>query len=96
MKSIYLFLVVTALFFSACSTTSHLPEGEVLYTGVKKIEVVDEKNKKQNETALSEVEAALSVAPNNAIFGSNSLRWPFPLGLWMNNWLYKYKYLVKW
>lgn len=91
MKYSYVLILITVLFLASCSTTSHLPEGEILYTGVKKIEVSGEKNKKLDGTALSEVEAALSVPPNNAIFGSNSLRWPLPMGLWINNWLYKYK-----
>lgn len=35
--------------------------------------------------AKSEVEAALAYAPNNAIFGSSSWRFPFPMGLWVYN-----------
>lgn len=36
-------------------------------------------------TAKTEVEAALAYAPNNAFFGSSSLRFPFPSGLWLYN-----------
>ena len=42
-------------------------------------------------TALTEVEAALAYAPNNAIFGSSSLRWPIPFGLWVYNGFEKYQ-----
>ena len=41
--------------------------------------------------ALTEVEAALAYAPNNAIFGSSSMRWPLPLGLWVYNGFVKYQ-----
>lgn len=36
-------------------------------------------------TAKEEVEAALSYAPNNSLFGSSSVRFPFPIGLWTYN-----------
>jgi len=36
-------------------------------------------------TAREEVEAVLAYAPNNALFGSSSLRSPFPVGLWIYN-----------
>ena len=59
----------------------------MLYTGLKKIEVTPETGKKVPEAVGSELTKAVSVAPNNAIFGSPSLRWPFPVGLWVwNNW----------
>lgn len=37
------------------------------------------------ETVRAEVDAALAYAPNAAIFGSSSARWPLPIGLWMYN-----------
>lgn len=42
----------------ACSTTKNLPEGEVLYTGIRKIEVTDKDPSKAGDEALSEVEGA--------------------------------------
>lgn len=36
-------------------------------------------------TAKEEVDAVLAYPPNNAIFGSSSLRSPFPIGLWVYN-----------
>ena len=78
-------------FFTACSTTKNLPEGETLYTGIDKLEVVNEDKTPAGVLALTEVEAALAYAPNNAILGSSSLRWPLPLGLWVYNGFEKYQ-----
>lgn len=72
---------------ASCSTTKRIPEGEMLYTGLKKIEIQPETGQKVPEAVGSELTKAVSVPPNNAIFGSPSLRWPFPVGLWVwNNW----------
>ncbi|MEG0542271.1 MAG: hypothetical protein RR528_08080, partial [Angelakisella sp.] len=57
----------------------------MLYTGVKKIEVAAEDKTTAGINTLSEVEAALSYPPNNALLGSSSLRIPFPFGLWVYN-----------
>ncbi|MDR1202150.1 MAG: BamA/TamA family outer membrane protein [Tannerellaceae bacterium] len=70
---------------SACSTTKNLPEGEVLYTGIKKIEVAGLNHTKAEDNAIEEIESALSYPPNNALFGSSSERYPFPVGLWIYN-----------
>ena len=76
---------------TACSTTKNLPEGEILYTGIDKLEVLNEDETPAGVTALTEVEAALAYAPNNAIFGSSTMRWPFPVGLWVYNDFVKYQ-----
>lgn len=73
------------LFFVSCSTTKNLPEGEVLYTGIKKIDVTHEDKTNAGKDALAEVEAALNYPPNNALLGSSSIRVPFPFGLWVYN-----------
>ena len=72
-------------FLSACSTTSNLPEGEVLYAGIKEIKYSDKKNTYAESFALTEVEAALAYAPNGSFMGSSSIRTPFPIGLWIHN-----------
>ena len=77
--------VFFAFLLAACSTTSNLSEGEVLYTGIKKITVLDEKDTEAEEEALTEVEAALAYAPNGSFMGSSSVRTPFPIGLWVYN-----------
>ena len=56
-------LLFVAFFTAACSTTSHLPEGEVLYTGIKQTKIHDAKNTYDESVALTEVEAALAYAP---------------------------------
>ena len=92
MKIKYIWLlVVGCIFWSACSTTKNLPEGEVLYTGIDKLEVLNEDKSPAGITALAEVEAALAYAPNNAIFGSSTMRWPLPVGLWIYNDFVKYQ-----
>lgn len=77
--------------FVSCSTTKNLPEGEILYTGIEKMEVVNEDKTEAGITALTEVEAALAYAPNNAIMGSSTMRWPMPIGLWIYNDFVKYQ-----
>ncbi|MDR0749757.1 MAG: BamA/TamA family outer membrane protein [Tannerellaceae bacterium] len=69
----------------ACSTTKNLPEGETLYTGIKKIEIASPNQTKATDKAVEEIESALSYPPNNALFGSSSRRYPFPAGLWIYN-----------
>lgn len=133
--------------FVSCSTTAHLPEGEVLYTGVEDIyfgETAQQKlmrkkaSKKKEEGVIKaideaytnverllngqtpgdgqtpsleelteferdslreeqlmlelaksevreEVEAVLSIAPNNSLMGSARHRFPLPIGLWFYN-----------
>ena len=83
--------------FISCSTTRNLPTDEVLYTGVKKFEILNDSTCAESNEALSEVEAALSYAPNNSIFGSTSYRFPFPFGIWIYNaWVNHQKGLGKW
>ena len=95
MKKLFLFLILCVLV--GCSTTKHLPPGEVLYTGQKPIVVEQRSETPVGQTALEEVEAALAAAPNNALLGSSRIRIPFPLGLWVYNGFSKYeKGLGKW
>ncbi|MDL2265357.1 BamA/TamA family outer membrane protein [Parabacteroides sp. OttesenSCG-928-G21] len=88
---------VLLLVLSGCSTTKNLPEGETLYTGIKKLEIVDPDRSKEGDAALQEVEGALSYPPNNSLFGSSTTRIPFPVGLWIYNGFQKYnKGIGKW
>ncbi|MDH6341417.1 hypothetical protein M2480_000169 [Parabacteroides sp. PFB2-12] len=83
--------------FTSCSVTKHLPEGEVLYTGIKATEVVDPDPSREGDAAMQEVEGALAYAPNNALFGSSTTRIPIPFGLWIYNGFKKYqKGVGKW
>lgn len=80
-----LFILMITFLFTACSTTKNLPEGQVLYTGIKKIEVTAEDKTRAGQDALEEVEGALAYPPNNALLGSSSIRVPLPFGLWIYN-----------
>ena len=100
MKRIIPFILpvfIIAMWCTGCSTTRNLEEGEKLYTGIKKIEVVNDSNSNVSNNAIEEVEAALAYPPNNAIFGSSSYRTIFPFGLWTYNaWVNHQKGLGKW
>ena len=86
MKRLSTLIPLCLLFLlAACSTTKNLPEGEILYTGIKQIEVAQPDESKEGEEALAEINAALAYPPNNALLGSSSIRLPFPFGLWMYN-----------
>lgn len=91
MMEITLWMALSCLFVTSCSTTRNLPEGEILYTGIDKLEVLNEDKTEAGALALEEVEAALAYAPNNAIFGSSSMQWPLPIGLWVYNGFEKYQ-----
>lgn len=82
-SQIRLFLLL--LLATSCSTTRNLPEGEILYTGISRIEVSGPADSVYRETVAEELEAALAYPPNNAILGSSSYRFPFPMGLWIYN-----------
>lgn len=82
----YWILSVCIVFsFTQCSTTKHLPEGEILYTGIKKIQIENRDKSPKGGATLDEVKAAISMAPNNSFMGSASMRTPFPVGLWLYN-----------
>ena len=73
---------------SACSTTKRIPDGEYLYTGVKKFTIKPTDHEKLPEGMVSDLKEAINVAPNNPMpFLSPYVRIPFPIGLWVyNNW----------
>lgn len=73
------------LLCTACSTTKNLPAGEVLYTGIEKMELLSPSGDPILPEARSQVESALEAAPNNALLGSSTIRVPFPFGLWIYN-----------
>lgn len=76
-----------ALLMAACSTTRRIPEGEQLYVGLKDVDIHAPEGQKVPRGVSSQIEEAVAVPPNNAIFKSPKYRWPFPLGLWVyNNW----------
>lgn len=90
-KSIILYMIAFISLVS-CSTTGHLPKGDVLYTGQKKMIIQESSNTKTGAMCMEEVNAVLAKAPNNSFLGSSTMRFPIPTGLWMYNVLYKYEY----
>lgn len=83
--------------FVSCSITRNLPEDEVLYRGIQEIQVQNQDNTTAGDAAYTEAEAALACKPNNSFFGSSSLKWPFPVGLWIyNDFVYAKKKIGKW
>ncbi|MGN0047831.1 MAG: BamA/TamA family outer membrane protein [Bacteroides sp.] len=83
--------IIGILLLTSCSTTKHLPEGEILYTGQKPMIVLNRSTSSVGETTLEEVEAALATAPNNSFLGSSTMRTPFPIGLWFYNGFQQYE-----
>lgn len=78
--------VIIVVATAACSTTRRIPADEILYTGVKKIQIDTPKGATQAPGLASDVKDAVNVAPNNSLI-SPYIRYPFPLGLWVyNNW----------
>lgn len=84
----YISLAFVAL-LASCSTTSHLPEGEVLYTGVHRIEHQFLGDSTGVQAADPEIQAAvaktLEVLPNSAFLGSAYKQSKMPWGLWIYN-----------
>ena len=86
MRNAYIHIIMcSALVLASCSTTSNLPEGEVLYTGMKEIKYEDPGSGDDFITLQEEVEAALACAPNGALLGSSYYRSPLQLKLWIYN-----------
>lgn len=87
MKSLRLIIpIVSALLISACSTTRRLGEEDILYTGVKRTAIVPDSGQTLAPGLSDNVKEAVNVKPNNCLI-SPSVRYPFPLGLWVyNNW----------
>ena len=77
--------IAIALLLAACSTTARIPSDELLYTGVKKVEMTED-SIKIPPALTSAVKDAVDVAPNN-YWKLLGWHYPFPLGLWVyNNW----------
>lgn len=87
MKSLRLIIpIVSALLISACSTTRRLGEEDILYTGVKRTAIVPDSGQTLAPGLSDNVKETVNVKPNNCLI-SPSVRYPFPLGLWVyNNW----------
>ena len=78
-------LLVVAV--ASCSTTKRLPEGEILYTGVKGVEITPpSKEVPLGPGVATQIDDAVAVKPNNPMpLMGTRYRIPFPLGLWVYN-----------
>ena len=74
-----------ALIMSACSTTSGIPDGEQLYTGMKPTEYSDFEDNKHFRNTKEELDIVLATKPNASLLGSPTVSSPFPFGLWIWN-----------
>lgn len=81
----YFAIPLVASLLAACSTTSNLPEGEVLYTGLEKVVFTDSVKEENFSDIQAEVEAALDCEPNGSLLGSSYYRSPIQTGLWIYN-----------
>ena len=78
--------IVAAVVMASCSTTRRIPDDEILYTGIKKVQIAPADSQKIAPAISSQIKSAVDVAPNNYI-KLIGWRYPFPLGLWVyNNW----------
>lgn len=85
----FILLSVTILLATvcSCSTTRRIPEGEMLYTGTKGVDIRMPAKSPEYQVLNSQISSAVKAKPNNSLFGSSKYRIPFPLGLWVyNNW----------
>lgn len=94
MRNCILLSFFCLLLFS-CSTTKKLTDGEVLYTGVKKMKIETPPKLKLKGPEKSALTSPMSYPPNNPLF-SPYARSPFPIGLWVYNWHIKKEKGLKW
>ena len=82
-----LIYILLAIFLAACSTTRYVPDGEQLYTGIRKMEFTDAGTNAVSETgktAINEIGYALECPPNGSFLGSSRTRL-LPVGLLFYN-----------
>lgn len=88
--------LLAAMAVVSCSTTKRLPQGEVLYDGIKKVQINAPEGHDVPEAVVDELKSDVDVHPNNYI-SFLGMRSPFPIGLWVyNNWNEDSKGLKGW
>lgn len=97
MRGFFIYVFIAAALMSVgagCSTTKRLGKDDVLYTGVKKMEVASIADSTAGGKVPGYIESAvkepLSVKPNNPLY-SPYVRTPLPVGLWAWNSFYTEK-----
>ena len=91
-----IFLISILLVLTGCSNTRFLTKDQMLYTGRKKVEIINKQNVKKISSVKNQVSSITSYKVNNSLFGRRVLP---PIGLWVHNywkvnkekkgWLYK-------
>lgn len=84
-NKLYLYIILLQGLLASCSTTRNIPKDDQLYTGIKKIVIEKDSGVVLPPALNSNLTTPLAYAPNNALFGSSSIRLPFPVGLWIYN-----------
>ena len=91
-----LIVILSAIVLAACSTTSKLGEGDVLYTGVKKLDVSAADSVDIPSGISDNISEIINVPANNSLY-SPYVRSPLPIGLWIyNHWPEDSKGLKGW
>ena len=85
-----LLLLLFAWMLVSCSTTRILGDGDVLYTGVKKVQYNNLDTVKIDGSVKDQIFSAINYKPNNPLY-SPYIRNPFPIGLWVYNHWYTTK-----
>lgn len=78
-------LTFISFLMAACSSVSHIPDGDQLYAGLKPIQYINAEKGQPTEEVKEEIEASLAAPPNGSLFGSSYYRSPFPMKLWIWN-----------
>ncbi|MDE5595617.1 MAG: hypothetical protein K2I89_08615, partial [Muribaculaceae bacterium] len=73
-------IIVAGLLLAACSTTRRIPDDEILYNGLKKIEIIEDSVKIPSALQTT-IHNSVNVPPNN-YWKLLGWHYPFPLGLW--------------
>lgn len=77
----YISIMACGLLLTACSTTSGVPDGDQLYTGLTKITYENYEHCEHADNMKEEMETSLATSPNGALFGSSRFRFPLPMNL---------------
>ena len=81
----FVLLLSSFILLLSCSTTSGVPAGDRLYTGIDKVTYVNYEKNDHFTATQQEVAAALDCPPNGALFGSSYYRTPLQWRLWIWN-----------
>lgn len=77
--------VLLLIIMSACSSTSAIPDGEYLYTGMKSTQYENYQSSTYADAVREELDIVLATTPNASLLGSPSVTSPFKFGLWIWN-----------